>query len=167
MAQKLATFVFVVVILNALSTNGALVVPSIVKGNGAIPFAASLRTNSHFCGGSIIGEQWIITAAHCFKYEIDQSKVIAVVGTNAYNKGGVTYDIESIVIYPKYNNLSKTEYDIALIKTVKPIKMDDHVSFIPMSKEPVSSIGNDVYTESWVPTRVSVFLLFTSNIKLR
>lgn len=157
MAQKLATSIFVVLILNALFTNGALVVPSIVKGNSPIPFAASLRTNRHFCGGSIISEKWIITAAHCFKEEIDQSNVKAVVGTDAYNKGGVSYDVESIVIYPKYNNLSKTEYDIALIKTAKPIKMDGQVSFIPMSKEPFSISGDDVYTESWVPTRVSGF----------
>jgi len=153
MAQKLSISIFVVVILNALSTNSALIVPSILKENGAIPFAASLRTNSHFCGASIISEQWIITAAHCFKEKIIQSKVKAVVGTDVHNKGGVSYDIESIVIHPKYNNLSKSEYDIALIKTVEPIKMDGQVSVIPMSKEPITSIGNDVYTESWVPTR--------------
>lgn len=167
MAKKLSIPIFVVLILNALSTNGALVVPSMVKRNGAIPFAASLRTNSHFCGGSIISEHWIITAAHCFKEEIVQNEVKVVVGINAYNKGGVSYDVESIVIYPKYNNLNRTEYDIALIKTAEPIKMDDQVSFIPMSKEPVSSIGDDIYTESWVPTRVSVSFLFTSNVKLR
>lgn len=164
MTQILAASVLVVVVFNALSTNGVLVVPSVVNSNnGAVPFYASLRTPSsrHFCGGSIIGPQWIITGAHCFKETIDQSKVKAFIGTDAFNKGGESYDIESVIIHPKFSNLSKTEYDITLLKTAQPIKLNEKVSFIPMSRESIS-ISTDVYTESWVPTSVSS--LFYSNI---
>lgn len=43
----------------------------VVGGNtaseGQFPYQISLRNrkNQHFCGGSIINEQWILTAAHC------------------------------------------------------------------------------------------------------
>lgn len=45
----------------------------IVGGNDALmsdfPFQVSLRNLhfgwSHFCGGSILNEQWILTASHC------------------------------------------------------------------------------------------------------
>jgi len=48
-------------------------VPQIVGGEeapeGAYPYVASLQwglfKTSHFCAGSIIKEQWILTAGHC------------------------------------------------------------------------------------------------------
>lgn len=42
---------------------------------GEAPYMVSLKGSSHFCGGSIIDEHWVLTAGHCLIY--DSFQVVA------------------------------------------------------------------------------------------
>ncbi|KAG7204747.1 hypothetical protein KM043_005160 [Ampulex compressa] len=95
------------------------------------PFAVSLQNNGtffgheveHFCGGSIIGEKWIITSAQC-ALRIRGRDVRVRAGTRYYYKDGTIYDIEAVIVHPLFD-LQSYDYDFGLVKLTESIKFDD------------------------------------------
>ena len=80
------------------------------------PWQVALQVNGQFlCGGSIIAERWVLTAAHCFAQSKSANDWRVRAGTTEYAKSGPGTQIERIVIHPKYD-ASPPENDIALVK---------------------------------------------------
>ncbi|CAK1540396.1 unnamed protein product [Leptosia nina] len=99
--------------------------------DGEFPYQISLRWygQQHFCGGSIIASQWILTAAHCPITDKKDAKVIA--GTNSLKSGGDTYEIDQLIRHENYNSTSFAN-DIMLLKLTKEIKFGKKVATITL-----------------------------------
>lgn len=69
--------------------------------DGAAPYQVSLQIRkSHLCGGAIIHEQFIVTAAHCLAGQKAENFEV-LVGTNDVKNGGEYYDSDLLLIHSR------------------------------------------------------------------
>jgi len=101
--------------------------------DGEFPFQVSLRSigalgATHFCGGSIINENWIVTAAHCCANQSPFSMHVVAGGIklNNFENEEEPRDVDSIISHPSYIS-STISNDICLLKLKESLEWTDFV----------------------------------------
>ncbi|XP_043256099.1 trypsin-7-like [Colletes gigas] len=96
------------------------------------PYQVSLRFNNrHVCGGAIISEVWIVTAAHCVQSAFVRFVSIKAGTSNLTDKGTVIV-AKQIISHEMYDPRS-ADYDIALVRLEKPLVYSSRVRPIPLA----------------------------------
>uniref|UniRef100_A0A182FSP2 Peptidase S1 domain-containing protein n=1 Tax=Anopheles albimanus TaxID=7167 RepID=A0A182FSP2_ANOAL len=96
-------------------------------------FGFGPRRWMHNCGGSIVNEYYVVTAAHCLD-GMNASRMSIVAGTNDLrNDGakGTRYMIASYLIHPDYIELNRS--DIGVMRTTQRIQFNEKVQPITYS----------------------------------
>ncbi|CAF1300336.1 unnamed protein product [Rotaria magnacalcarata] len=88
-------------------------------------WAASIRysaSGSHFCGGSIISNSHILTAAHCTQPLKSASSIRVYVGSISLSSTAQIRDVSKIYNHPSYSKLTYLN-DIAILKLSTPLNI--------------------------------------------
>jgi hypothetical protein len=119
------------------------------------PWQIYLEADNFVCGGSIISEEWIVTAAHCTKGEFNEpipsSRMTVTVGANnpRNSSQGKEYLVSEVIVNENFDT-GTLNNDIALLRLTEPIDYPNAVPIKLISEKDVVAGATDPGVISWV-----------------
>ncbi|KAL4717513.1 hypothetical protein ACJJTC_000662 [Scirpophaga incertulas] len=127
------------------------------------PYNVAISRNSkHWCGGSIIDEQWVLTAGHCLEttFKGDKKKLqpyIVRAGSSFHNRGGYQARINKVFFPSKYAP-GNADYDFSLLRLDRPMPIGRNIAVLNLpSKDYITKEDDILLVTGWGSTDVSGF----------
>lgn len=139
---------------------------------GQFPHQISLRYfnifgYAHTCGGSILNERFILTAAHCIRPRI---RFYILVG--AHNRSFIRdqknlQQVKRGIVHPNYNQTSLVN-DIALVELVNSLQFNARVQPIQLHEDFIGD-GFNAIASGWGKSNVrnKILIIFMEKLYLR
>uniref|UniRef100_A0A673GR79 trypsin n=1 Tax=Sinocyclocheilus rhinocerous TaxID=307959 RepID=A0A673GR79_9TELE len=110
-----------------------------------VPYQVSLNSGYHFCGGSLITNNWVVSAAHCYKSSIQvrlgEHNIDVSEGTEQFISS------QKIIRHPSYNS-NTLDNDIMLIKLASTASLNGYVQTVSLPSS-CASAGSECLISGW------------------
>ncbi|XP_030202933.1 trypsin-2-like [Gadus morhua] len=117
----------------------------------SVPWQVSLNNGWHFCGGTLINNLWVVSAAHCYK---EGREIEARLGEHhiGYKDGPEQFIASAeVVIHPDWDRYNMNN-DIMLIKLAAPAQINQYVSPTALPKT-CAPAGTQCLVSGWGATQ--------------
>lgn len=125
---------------------------------GQFPYQVSLRHSNNgkiLCGGGIISNRFILTAAHCAEGQ-SPSTIYAVAGALHLDQGGVKLDLDKVTYHEKWNSAGTLNSDVALLRTTEEIQFTETIQPIALPTRDLQADETPVLLAGWGRTDTTV-----------
>ncbi|XP_033151508.1 trypsin alpha-3 [Drosophila mauritiana] len=164
MSLLLATFLALLALTNGAvipiglepqtSSHGARIVGGTTSSIEDRPWQVSLqRSGGHFCGGSIISNDIIVTAAHCLYSPTTVSNLRIRAGSNKRTYGGVLVEVAAIKAHEGYSSSTKVN-DIGVVRLKSKLTFGSTIKAITMASA-TPAHGSAASISGWGKTSTS------------
>ncbi|XP_061189646.1 uncharacterized protein LOC133197565 [Saccostrea echinata] len=140
--------------------SSSLVQPYILGGSqsyrGQWPWTVALMIgNSFLCGGTLVADQWVVTAGHCVESVSKKSYLVsAQIGSVSLSQSGDTSRrIMEVIRHPEHDFIYNA--DIALLHLQRKVEMNNYIrkACVPQQSQHLTS-GLICYISGWGVTRI-------------
>jgi secreted trypsin-like serine protease len=115
---------------NKIFSNSARIIGGHVAYSYQFPFSAAIEVETsnskHFCGGTLYGNQWIITAGQCVDRAILFTISLGSASLDKEDSSRLTVASSEYVLHPNYN-AATLDNDIGLIKLRMKVEFTDFI----------------------------------------
>uniref|UniRef100_A0A8C1K1X4 Peptidase S1 domain-containing protein n=1 Tax=Cyprinus carpio TaxID=7962 RepID=A0A8C1K1X4_CYPCA len=127
------------------------IVGGVDASEGSWPWQISLHSSNfggHFCGGSLINNEWVLTAAHCLP-GVSASSLRVYLGRRTQqgvNANEISRNVTSIIVHNSYDRNTNNN-DIALLQLSSAVTFNNYIRPVCLAAQ------NSVFpsgTSSWI-----------------
>ncbi|MDT7573424.1 MAG: hypothetical protein QOE05_3598 [Actinomycetota bacterium] len=148
----------------AVTTPASAIVGGAAASEGEFGFMAALEdgTGFQFCGGSVIGASWVLTAAHCVP-DADASDLYVVTGrTNLSDTSrGQVIKVDKVYVNPQY---ADSAHDSALLHLSTPTS-SPAIALAGAADDGLEAAGKPVTVTGWGDQTPTLGLNATSSLR--